>query len=231
LTRFDWSKLVSDIELLSKVDCYEKVNKVMSLGSVSRLRRRAASLVVGKSNIIVDAGAGPGSSSEAIRSISQDPLIILVDPSTAMLDIASKRIPNSVGLAGIFENMPLADSTADAIVAMFSFRDAVDYYKALDEFVRILKPNGRVAILDIYRPSNLLARILVKFYIMVMVPLGLLLNRCPVKIETYKSFLASIDRMLGIKELKRELEKRFRRVEVWRIILGVAIFYAEGPRK
>ncbi len=231
MTRFDWSKLVSDIELLSKVDCYEKVNKVMSLGSVSRLRRRAASLVVGKSNIIVDAGAGPGSSSEAIRSISQDPLIILVDPSTAMLDIASKRIPNSVGLAGIFENMPLADSTADAIVAMFSFRDAVDYYKALDEFVRILKPNGRVAILDIYRPSNLLARILVKFYIMVMVPLGLLLNRCPVKIETYKSFLASIDRMLGIKELKRELEKRFRRVEVWRIILGVAIFYAEGPRK
>lgn len=232
MTELDWRGLVSDIELLAKAGCYEKVNRILSLGLVNKLRRKAARLVLKDNGSYADLGAGPGASAKIIREEMGDSTLILVDPSIPMLMISHDNVrdPRIIRLGGRFERLPFKDSSIDGVTAMFSYRDAVDYYEALDEIARVLKPDGRLAILDFYRSTNRILHLIIKLYIIIMVPVALTVSLCPKLLPTYKSFLASLDRMLTDKELVAELEKRFREVEVIKKAPGVAIFYAARPR-
>jgi len=231
VAEFDWERLVRDIESLARAGCYEKVNRVLSLGIVGKLRERAARMAAEGARLVADLGSGPGTSAEVIRRVSPDSLILLVDPSPEMLAQARARVAGSVAFASTFEALPFEDSSVDAAVAMFSFRDAESYEAALDEIARVLSPEGRLAILDFYRASNPLVRALIKAYIMLLVPVGLVLYRCRVGIGAYKLFLVSLDRMLTLKEMLEGLRRRFRRVESHVLVPGLAIFYAEGPVK
>jgi demethylmenaquinone methyltransferase/2-methoxy-6-polyprenyl-1,4-benzoquinol methylase len=230
----DWRGLVSDIESLAVTGCYEKVNKIISIGLVDSLRRTATRLIAEKEGLYADLGAGPGTSAKIIlQELSNDSMLALVDPSTHMLVISLDYIVDRrvIRLGGLFESLPFKDSSVDGLTAMFSYRDAVDYYKALDEMARVLKPDGRLSILDFYHHENPFIHKLVKAYIFLMVPIALLLSLCPSSLKTYKSFLASIDRMLTKRELVEALNERFNEVKVFSIAPGVAIFYAKGPRK
>ncbi len=229
----DWSRLVKDIELLARAGCYEKVNNFLGLGSVNELRRNAARLVVSGKGAYGDLGGGPGTSTKVLLGEAEDSTILLLDPSLEMLALSVNSIRDSrvIRLAGRFEKLPFNDNSITGITAMFSFRDAIDYYQALDEMARVLAPNGRLVILDIYHHDNPLIHMVVKTYIAIMVPLAILFNRCSLKyLSTYKSFLKSIDRMLTSKELLKELHKRFTRAMLIPFLPGAGIFYAEGPR-
>jgi len=230
-----WEEIVSDIETLALTGCYERVNKILSLGLVDRFRRRAARLVYkpGATRIVADLGAGPGTSTRIIAEVARDSAIVMVDPSYAMLRIAAGtlRHPRIAQVGGVFESLPFPDDSVDAITAMFSYRDAYDYYMALDEFARVLSMNGRLALLDFYRQENKIMHLLVKAGVYIGVPLALLLSGCLRYLDTYKSFVASLDRMLTRRELEEALQERFHRVKTHVISPGVAIFYAEGPRK
>ncbi|MCE4601448.1 MAG: class I SAM-dependent methyltransferase [Desulfurococcales archaeon] len=229
----DWRGLVSDIELLAVAGCYEKVNKIMSLGLVNKLRRKAARLVASDDGFYADIGAGPGTSASIIiEELTGGSVLALVDPSIEMLAVSLNRVrdPRVVRLGGLFESLPFSDSSVDGITAMFSYRDAVDYHKALDEMARVLKPDGRLAILDFYRYENRLMHGLIKLYILVMVPIALAISLCPTYLKTYRSFLASIDRMLTRSALLGALRARFKEAKVYSMAPGVAIFYARGPR-
>ncbi|MCE4618233.1 MAG: class I SAM-dependent methyltransferase [Desulfurococcales archaeon] len=232
MTEIDWHGLVSDIELLATAGCYEKVNQVLSLGLVNSLRREAARLVLKGEGVYADLGAGPGTSAKVIKEDLEGSTLILVDPSIPMLSISLENVrdPRILRFGGRFEQLPFKDNSIDGITAMFSYRDAVDYYAALDEIARVLKPDGRLAILDFYRHTNRLIHSLVKLYVFVMVPVALLATLCPKHLSTYKSFLASLDRMLTDKDLVEELEKRFETVKMLGKAPGVAIFYAANPR-
>jgi len=230
-----WHEIVANIRTLAKSGCYERVNKILSLGLVDRFRRRAARLVYrpGETRVIADLGAGPGTSTRIIAGIAADSAIIMVDPSYDMLKMAAESLhsPRIAQVGGVFESLPFPDESVDAITAMFSYRDAYDYYMALDEFARVLSADGRLALLDFYRQENRIMHLLVKAGVYIGVPLALLLSGCLRYLKTYKSFVASLDRMLTRRELEEALQERFRRVETHVISPGVAIFYAEGPRK
>ncbi len=229
----DWRGLVRDIELLAKTGCYEKVNNFLSLGNVDSLRRNA-SLLVAREGVLGDLGGGPGTSTRALDRVApENSVILLLDPSIDMLEISLSNIPSArvVRVGGRFERLPFTDDSISGIVAMFSFRDAVDHRRALDEMARVLRTDGRLAILDIYRPENPAVHFIVKAYIALMVPLAILFNRCPFRyLNMYKSFLRSIDRMLTDKELLRELSARFERTAFFPYLPGAGIFYAERPR-
>jgi len=225
-----WREVVSSIEQLSLSGCYEKVNRFMSLGLIDKLRRRTASLVSGET--ILDAGAGPGTSARVILEVHPGTRVVLLDPSGPMLSYALQRLstPRVHAVVGRFEAMPLPDNSIDGIVAMFSYRDAVSYTRAADEFARVLKPSGSVALLDFYRPVRPV-KALIKLYLAVMVPLALAAGKCSGKLSLYKGFLATIDRMLGKRELIELFSGRFEYVRLYTIVPGLAILHASRPKK
>ncbi len=229
-----WSEVVASIEDLAVHGCYEKVNRYMSLNTVNKLRVKTIRLL-GDSQRVLDAGCGPGTSSVLIAKMKPHAMLYLLDPSLKMLNIAVKTLTESVNsidvrpLVGRFERIPLRDNEVDGITAMFSFRDALDFEEAVAEFARVLGENGKLAILDIYRPRRL-GRIIVGLYFRIIVPIAVMLSRCAARITKYTDFLETINVMLTKEELEDLLSKYFEKTVTYNIAPGLAIFYAESPK-
>ena len=217
--------------MLVASNCYERVNKILSLGKLDEYRRLAVDLAIkGLKGPVADVGAGPGTSTRVLRRAYEGPLV-MVDPSLYMLSQAQVNVEAKIG--GIFESLPLADSSISSTITMFAFRDAIDFDKGLDEFARVLNDNGRLVILDIYKPSNPIFYLLLLAYIVLMVPLAIVGGRCigRASIDLYKSFLRSIMRMLTPEDLLAKLRERFEKVAFIDLAPGVGLFYASHPKR
>jgi demethylmenaquinone methyltransferase / 2-methoxy-6-polyprenyl-1,4-benzoquinol methylase len=83
------------------------------------------------------------------------PKITCVDFSEEMLSIARKRLPSSVAFhATDAASVPCANASFDIIYMGFGYRNLIDKENALMEIVRILKPNGRLFILELTQPPS-----------------------------------------------------------------------------
>ena len=67
-------------------------------------------------------------------------------------------------------SLPFADSTFDLLTAAFGFRNLADYDRGLAEFFRVLKPSGRLAILEFSGPQGVLLGPLYRFYFTRILP-------------------------------------------------------------
>ncbi len=81
-----------------------------------------------------------------------------LDPSQAMLDQARRysQFPPVAWVAGEGEHLPFSDASFDAVTAQFSLRNMRDWSAGLQEMVRVLKPGGRLVVLDIVQPLSTL---------------------------------------------------------------------------
>lgn len=68
------------------------------------------------------------------------------------------RDANAVAIEADALHLPLADGSLDLIVSAFGFRNLANYEAGLREFFRVLKPGGRLGILDFSEPGGLLGR-------------------------------------------------------------------------
>jgi demethylmenaquinone methyltransferase/2-methoxy-6-polyprenyl-1,4-benzoquinol methylase len=225
-----WRNIVSEIENYSKKGCYEKVNILMSLFTLKKLRIIATSLAKG-SNVIIDAGSGPGTSTKYIRVIHNYSQIIAMDPSFAMIKMAKDNIGGINAINGMFENIPIKDSSADAIVAMFSFRDARNYDKALREFSRVLKRKGKLIILDLYRPESALEKIISFFQFNILSVISGLLMGCGKEALLYPNLHKTINYMYSPKEFIMLARNYFENVNFKKMPIIVGILYATNPKK
>jgi len=151
---------------------YDRVERAMSFGSGSWYRRKALERAGLKAGMrAVDVGCGTGLvTCEAVRLIGRPELVTGVDPSTGMR--GSAVVPAGVELlAGSAETIPLPDATADFLSLGYALRHITDLTVAFTEFRRVLKPGGRLLILEIIRPANPLLRALLRLYLGVFVPL------------------------------------------------------------
>ncbi len=151
---------------------YDALERILGLGSGSWYRGdalRRAGLAPGMQ--VVDVGMGTGLVAREILKITQQPEnLIGVDPSPGML--AQAKLPVAVRcLEGWAEKMPLPDASADFIVMGYALRHIADLAAAFAEFHRVLKPGGKVLILEITKPSGALATRLLKLYMRGVVPL------------------------------------------------------------
>ena len=219
-----WGMIVSNIEALATHNCYERLNILASLGFVGRFRSIAASLLPCP-GIVMDAGCGPGTSTLEVVKSCRESRIIALDPSLSMLRQVLDE-PVCQAVSGRFEKLPLPDSSIDGIVAMFSFRDAIDYNIAVQEFSRVLKPGGVLVILDIFKPVSTLQRLLLKGYLYGVGMIGGLLTLCRSEGKAYASIVNTIDRMLTLEEAVSLIKRYFDRVEVYRGPF-IAILYGE----
>lgn len=156
---------------------YDLLNRLMSLGIDKRWRRLqidALQLLPGQ----VLADLATGTADVALLAASRAPGIRVrgVDPSEQMLAIGRQKVERA-GLSeritlerGSAEVLPFEDASVDALSMAFGIRNVPDRPKALAEMRRVLRPGGRVAILELTEPRRGLLSSLARFHVHVVVP-------------------------------------------------------------
>jgi demethylmenaquinone methyltransferase / 2-methoxy-6-polyprenyl-1,4-benzoquinol methylase len=150
---------------------YERMERLMALGSGSWYRRRAlqrAGLQPGMA--VIDVGVGTGLvAREAAGIVGDSKLVLGVDPSSGM--ISNAHVPAGVRLAtGSAESIPADDGSADFISMGYALRHVSALSAAFSEFYRVLQPGGRVCLLEITAPRGGMQRVLLKAYMRGIVP-------------------------------------------------------------
>ncbi len=150
---------------------YDRMEQLFTIGTGSWYRRQAlarAGLTPGMR--VVDVGAGTGLvAREAARLVADPVLVTGVDPSIGML--ACARLPAGVRrLGGRAEAIPLADGSCDFLSMGYALRHVSDLATAFREFRRVLKPGGRLCLLEITRPEGRLSRALLRGYMRRVMP-------------------------------------------------------------
>ncbi len=149
---------------------YDRVEKLLAFGSGPWYRRKA----LGRAHLkagdrLVDVGIGTGLvAREALKIIGPDGTLTGVDPSPGMMD--QVKLPGVQLLTGRAEAMPCADASADFVTMGYALRHLSDLSAAFAEFHRVLRPGGRLLVLEITRPQGRLATLAMKTYMRAVVP-------------------------------------------------------------
>jgi demethylmenaquinone methyltransferase/2-methoxy-6-polyprenyl-1,4-benzoquinol methylase len=151
---------------------YDRVERIMSLGSGSKYRRRAlhrAGLVRGMR--VLDVAAGTGLVTREAAAIVGDPSLVLgVDPSPGMLAEAVRGVAGARFTIGTAERLPVSDAAADFLSMGYALRHVTDIAATFREFLRVLKPGGRVCVLEITRPRGRVSLALLRVYMGWLIP-------------------------------------------------------------
>jgi demethylmenaquinone methyltransferase/2-methoxy-6-polyprenyl-1,4-benzoquinol methylase len=168
---------------------YDWVSSMMSFGRDQIYRREAlqrAGLTPGMR--LLDVATGTGLMIKAALELGLNPANVTgVDPSQGMLAENRKRNPVTL-LEGTGEALPCADATFDFVCMGYALRHVEDLGRLFGEFNRVLKPDGKILILEITRPTNPVALPLIRFYMQQLVPrIGWLRrgNKSTVKLMQY----------------------------------------------
>lgn len=151
---------------------YNRIENILGLGSGPWYRHQAllrAGLRPGMKAL--DVGVGTGLVARQAAAILGDPASVTgVDPSPGMLENAV--VPAGVILvSGRAEELPFPDASFDFLSMGYALRHVSDLAIAFAEFHRVLKPGGRLCILEITCPENRLQKALLKGYARHVVPM------------------------------------------------------------
>ena len=150
---------------------YDRVERVMALGTGSWYRRQAlfrAGLAAGMK--VLDVAAGTGLVAREAVAIAGSPShVVALDPSSGMLSELTARLSIQV-LLGRGESLPVGDRTFDFLSMGYALRHLSDLSAALAEFYRVLRPGGRVCLLEITAPSGRIGRAILRAYLRGVVP-------------------------------------------------------------
>lgn len=150
---------------------YDRMETILGFGTGSWYRRQAllrAGLKPGMR--MLDVGIGTGLVARQAVEILGDPRMVTgVDPSLGMLQ--SAKLPAGVELVeGRAEEIPFPDNSFDFLSMGYALRHISDLSVAFAEFNRVLKPGGRVCVLEITRPEGRVRTALMKAYFRNIVP-------------------------------------------------------------
>ena len=152
---------------------YDRVEHMLAFGTGPAYRYRAlerAGLAQGMQ--VLDVGFGTGLvAAQAIRLTADASLVVGVDPSPGMMK-ASPLATSVKLLEGKAEALPVADATQDFVSMGYALRHVSDVEQAFSEFYRVLKPGGRICVLEITPAQGRLANAMLKFYMRHWVPMA-----------------------------------------------------------
>jgi demethylmenaquinone methyltransferase/2-methoxy-6-polyprenyl-1,4-benzoquinol methylase len=134
---------------------YDAMNRAMTMGLDRRWRRLTAEAVVSTGDRVLDACCGTGELALAGRRlVGPDGSATGLDFSEEMLKRARRKSDEVEWIRGDLLSLPFANETFDAATVGFGVRNVDDLDRALRELRRVLKPGGRLAILEIVRPRG-----------------------------------------------------------------------------
>jgi demethylmenaquinone methyltransferase/2-methoxy-6-polyprenyl-1,4-benzoquinol methylase len=134
---------------------YDAMNRIMTAGLDRRWRRLTAQSVVSPGARVLDACCGTGDL--AVACAREGAVVTGIDFSERMLDRARRKAPDLEWVSGDALALPFGDGAFDGATVGFGVRNVEDLERGLRELRRVLHPGGRIGILEITRPSGLLA--------------------------------------------------------------------------
>jgi demethylmenaquinone methyltransferase/2-methoxy-6-polyprenyl-1,4-benzoquinol methylase len=151
---------------------YDRMERTMAFGMGPWYRRQAllrAGLKPGMRVLDVATGTGLVARPE-VKITGDRNLVIGLDPSIGMLShaVAALKIPAMLALG---EQIPLANASVDFLSMGYALRHLADLTVAFREFRRVLKPGGKVCILEMTAPPKGLRRRVMRFYVRSLIPL------------------------------------------------------------
>jgi demethylmenaquinone methyltransferase / 2-methoxy-6-polyprenyl-1,4-benzoquinol methylase len=151
---------------------YERVGRVLSFGSEHRYRRQAlerAGLRPGMT--LLDVATGTGLLARAAgRILGGQRAVVGLDPSAGMLRQAC-RLPTGPLVQGRAEALPFRDNLFDMLTMGFALRHVTTLESTFQEYLRVLKPGGRVLLLEVSLPRAAVARWLIRLHFQRVLPL------------------------------------------------------------
>ena len=156
---------------------YDFLNRFLSAGIDVGWRKKAIKQLLGlKPQKILDVATGTGDFAITSYEILKPEKIIGIDISDGMLEIGRKKIAkaglqNSIELLnGDSEAILFDDNSFDAVTVAFGVRNFENLEKGLSEIKRVLKPGGKLIVLECTKPSLPVLKQLYNFYMKFLTP-------------------------------------------------------------
>ena len=151
---------------------YDRISAIMSFGTDKRYRREVLlrqGLEPGMAMLDVACGTGLVSA-PAKDIVGPNGLLVSLDPSPGMLGEAVRQGRTDLPVLGKGEHLPLESNRFDLVCMGFALRHVSDLREAFSEYKRVLKPGGKVLLLEMTLPDSRRSYPLFKFYLKSFVP-------------------------------------------------------------
>lgn len=209
---------------------YDCNNRLHSFWQDQRWRRQGARLTGLKAGEdVVDVACGTGDLSEVFNDMGAG-TVIGVDFTPEMLDVARQRALDSgrTGLEyrqGDAMALDLPDATADVVSIAFGIRNVAAPELALREFRRILRPGGRLLVLEFSEPTNPVIRFANRIYTRNVMPFTASILAGD-RSGAYRYLPRSVETFLSRSALEQSItEAGFSSVEQVSMCFGVCVAY------
>jgi demethylmenaquinone methyltransferase/2-methoxy-6-polyprenyl-1,4-benzoquinol methylase len=216
---------------------YDLLNHLLSVGIDRQWRRRALrALALSGHERVLDLCTGTADVAiEARRAVPRAARVVGVDFAAAMLEVGRTKVrrhmlEDTISLVrGDATSLPVATASVDAVTIAFGIRNVERPDAACDEIHRVLRPGGRLAVLEFAIPRSALVRSAYLAYFRVVLPrIGRLLSRHN---AAYEYLPASVGAFATPDEFEKILTNhRFVEVKADPLTLGIVFLYTARKR-
>lgn len=215
---------------------YDMVNRVLSFGLDKSWRKKTVKkLQLGERARVLDVATGTGDLAIDIARLTPGSTVVGLDPSVQMLEVAKTKVAKRgygerISLVvGDAQELPYQACEMDAATIAFGIRNVPDRLKALRELARVVRPGGRVAVLELGEPRTGLLGHAARFHTRHVVPkLGALLSGQ----REYAYLQKSIAAFPPAEEFAQLMERAgLHVIEVLPLTFGACTLYVSTPRE
>jgi demethylmenaquinone methyltransferase/2-methoxy-6-polyprenyl-1,4-benzoquinol methylase len=206
---------------------YDFLNHALSLNIDRRWRRMLVDACgVKQDDHVLDVATGTGDVALDFVRRTRAARIVGIDPSVGMLDVARAKVARDARAAhlelveGNTLALPFPDAAFDVVTIAFGLRNLPDYPRGVSEMARVLKPGGRLAVLEFLPPSGA-ARLLFRSYVATVLPIvGRAISGSP---EAYRYLASSIGEFIDAESVRTLLrDAGLRDIDTQRLTGGIA---------
>ncbi len=207
---------------------YDFLNRLLTLGMDRRWRRYAVDrLALEPGDRVLDLACGTGDVAAEVLRRWPGSSVVGADPAAEMLRLAKVKVPTLETIRCSAEKLPFPDASFAALTVAFGLRNFADRGLGLAEIGRVLRPGGRLAVLEFAQPHRGPLQRFYRWYLGSALPvIGGLLSRS----AAYRYLPESIDAFPVPDDLVAEMGRYGLAVTERRSWLGGTVWYYRGLR-